>query len=117
MPQWSHWRYGAAFPNLPMFNILGIGTDAAGRCTHWHIEVDIIANKCQQCRAYYACYLCHNTLTTHEFVPVAKTALGALCGSCGLEMTGNAYLTQTACPRCQHAFNPQCHLHQQIYFC
>ena len=58
-----------------------------------------------------------NSETTISTAPVAKTALGALCGSCGLEMTGNAYLTQTACPRCQHAFNPQCHLHQQIYFC
>lgn len=100
-----------------MFDILGIGTDQSGRCTHWHTTVDIIANKCQQCQAYYACYLCHDTLTTHAFEPVAMTALGALCGACGLEMTGNVYRTQTTCPQCHHAFNPQCHLHQHIYFC
>lgn len=100
-----------------MPNIIGLAVDKAGRCTHWHTDVDIVANKCAQCQAYYACYLCHNALTTHPFVPVAMADLGVLCGACGFEMTGTVYATCTACPNCQHPFNPKCHLHHEIYFC
>nr|MWN21561.1 HTH domain-containing protein [Leuconostoc lactis] len=70
-------------------------------------------------------YIPNEKMTSTEIqhllgVPMAIRVFDSLDStnrSCGLEMTGNAYLTQTACPRCQHAFNPQCHLHQQIYFC
>lgn len=36
--------------------IHGIGLDKAGRCTHYHTQLDIAALLCAKCRKYYACY-------------------------------------------------------------
>src|SRR5699024_6386394 len=40
----------------PMPTIYGDTLDAAGRCTHYHSEKDVIANKCATCNKYWACY-------------------------------------------------------------
>ena len=42
--------------------IHGIGLDKAGRCTHYHTQLDIAALLCAKCRKYYACYSCHDEL-------------------------------------------------------
>lgn len=44
--------------------IHGIGLDKAGRCTHYHTQLDIAALLCAKCRKYYACYSCHDELKT-----------------------------------------------------
>ena len=33
--------------------IHGIGLDKAGRCTHYHTQLDIAALLCAKCRKYY----------------------------------------------------------------
>ena len=99
-----------------MTKILGIAVDASGRCQHWHQDFDIIANQCELCQEYFACYLCNDSLRRHAFQPAPLTAKSVRCGNCGFEMTGTIYLKSTNCPQCQHAFNPKCHLHQAIYF-
>ena len=48
--------------------IHGIGLDKAGRCTHYHTQLDIAALLCAKCRKYYACYSCHDELEDHPFV-------------------------------------------------
>ena len=48
--------------------IHGIGLDKAGRCTHYHTQLDIAALLCAKCRKYYACYSCHDELEDHSFV-------------------------------------------------
>lgn len=100
-----------------MTKINGINVDDFGRCSHWHQEFDVIANKCNQCQHYFTCYLCHNSTCDHEFVPAPHSNISVMCGVCHLEMSGSTYPTLSQCPNCQHAFNPRCHLHQDIYFC
>ncbi|MBM7436364.1 CHY zinc finger protein [Leuconostoc rapi] len=100
-----------------MPEIFGLLTDQAGRCQHWHQPVDIIANKCQICQKYFACYLCHDALTSHDFQPMPTSQISVMCGICHFEMSGNTYAGQEKCPACLHAFNPKCHLHHDIYFC
>ena len=46
--------------------IHGIGLDKAGRCTHYHTQLDIAALLCAKCRKYYACYSCHDELEDHH---------------------------------------------------
>ncbi|MGO3522530.1 MAG: CHY zinc finger protein [Leuconostoc mesenteroides] len=74
--------------------IKGINLDQQGRCKHWHTDVDVVANRCAKCRKYYACYLCHDALNTHPFVPVSldteETAV--CCGVCLHQMTPAQYL-------------------------
>ena len=48
--------------------IHGIGLDKAGRCTHYHTQLDIAALLCAKCRKYYACYSCHDELEDHSFM-------------------------------------------------
>ena len=100
-----------------MSEIIGLAIDDAGRCQHWHQSVDIIANKCRACQKYFACYLCHHAIMTHQFEPMPMSQISVMCGICHLKMTGNDYIQQTNCPICHHQFNPQCHLHKDIYFC
>ena len=52
--------------------IHGIGLDKAGRCTHYHTQLDIAALLCAKCRKYYACYSCHDELEDHPFAPHRK---------------------------------------------
>ncbi|WP_337097855.1 CHY zinc finger protein [Limosilactobacillus fermentum] len=97
-----------------MIEIHGIDTDEAGRCTHYHQEVDVAALKCARCQKYYACYQCHDQLEDHPFAACGKEELAVVCGECGQQMNFAQYATGT-CLNCQHPFNPGCKLHYDIY--
>ncbi len=61
--------------------IHGIGLDKAGRCTHYHTQLDIAALLCAKCRKYYACYSCHDELEDHSFVATTpEEVYPVLCG-------------------------------------
>ncbi|MCW1909154.1 hypothetical protein N7X57_01540 [Lactiplantibacillus paraplantarum] len=95
--------------------IYGLGLDAAGRCQHYHLETDIAALWCEQCRRYYACYQCHDALCQHAFVASTPLSLAVMCGACRYRMTITTYHVGY-CPHCHRAFNPRCRLHDRIYF-
>lgn len=95
--------------------IAGRLTDTAGRCRHYHLEMDVVGLKCARCQAYFACYQCHDELTDHAFVPCQKTEQVAICGACGQRMTYAVYAVGH-CPACGHGFNPRCSVHAGIYF-
>ena len=100
-----------------MPTIYGDTLDAAGRCTHYHSEKDVIANKCATCNKYWACYECHAAATDHSFGPMDLKSLAVLCGACGHEMPFADYTGNTnTCPQCEQVFNPGCSLHRHIYF-
>lgn len=72
--------------------IHGIGLDKAGRCTHYHTQLDIAALLCAKCRKYYACYSCHDELEDHPFAPTTpEEAYPVLCGNCGRKLTLQEY--------------------------
>lgn len=72
--------------------IHGIGLDKAGRCTHYHTQLDIAALLCAKCRKYYACYSCHDELEDHSFVATTpEEAYPVLCGNCGRKLTLQEY--------------------------
>ncbi len=97
--------------------IHGIGLDEAGRCTHYHTELDIAALLCKKCGKYYACYECHDAIEDHTFVATDATDLyPVLCGNCKSLLTKTEY-KQGACPKCSAPFNPRCARHGNIYFC
>jgi len=95
-------------------------TDISGRCEHYHSRLDIIANKCYQCKKYYACYKCHNETEDHRLQPWPVTEDSkeklVLCGNCSYEMTYSEYKCSPECPSCHHPFNPGCSLHSHLYF-
>ena len=95
--------------------IKGIDLDAAGRCKHYHKDVDIAALKCSRCNEYYACYQCHDSLEDHKFVASNKEDYPVMCGVCHQLLTFDEYASE-ACPNCHHWFNPRCKLHYGIYF-
>jgi uncharacterized CHY-type Zn-finger protein len=100
--------------------IHGKTIDTETRCVHYHSRLDIIAIKFKCCNKYYPCYLCHNEIEKHE----AKTWLkeefyqkAIYCGSCKNELTITSYLSNSyRCPSCAADFNPNCHLHHDLYF-
>ena len=72
--------------------IHGIGLDKAGRCTHYHTQLDIAALLCAKCRKYYACYSCHDELEDHLFVATTpEETYPVLCGNCGRKLTLQEY--------------------------
>ena len=99
-----------------MPEIFGLQVDKSGRCQHWHGENDVVANQCASCQQYFACYLCHNVIKDHEFMPNPWHKLSVMCGNCRSQMTGNVYRHLSACSTCQQPFNPGCHLHAHLYF-
>lgn len=95
------------------------GGDAWTRCKHYHQDIDIIAIKHVCCNQYYPCHLCHEEIADHPAVPWPASRFddeAVLCGSCGREITVNAYLATADCPNCQAAFNPGCKTHASFYF-
>lgn len=94
----------------------GVGIDKDSRCQHYHSEVDVVALKCGQCQRYYACYECHDTLEDHGFVAMHRAELyPVLCGACRNCLSQEEY-KGGSCPYCAHPFNPNCSLHDSIYF-
>ncbi|HPI99453.1 MAG TPA: CHY zinc finger protein [Enterococcus sp.] len=96
--------------------IYGIEIDGNGRCLHYHQENNIVGLKCNKCKKYYACYQCHNTYESHTFEPIAVSDTApVICGHCHTTLTFFQY-KKGACPYCQAKFNPNCQLHETIYF-
>ncbi|MDN2452207.1 CHY zinc finger protein [Lactobacillus sp. UCMA15818] len=98
-----------------MNEIYGIEIDTDGRCYHYHQQNDIVGLKCQRCNEYFACYKCHDNLRDHSFVSCDKNDYPAICGKCRKKMTFDDY-KNGYCPSCHAGFNPNCHLHWDIYF-
>ncbi|MGT2933763.1 CHY zinc finger protein [Streptococcus catagoni] len=97
-------------------DILGIALDNESRCLHYHGDSDIVALKCRQCQAYFACYHCHDALRSHHFLAnQAQEKYPVLCGACKHFLTKESY-EKGYCPFCLRLFNPNCSLHKDIYF-
>jgi uncharacterized CHY-type Zn-finger protein len=104
-----------------MPEIKGKTVDSAGRCEHWHSELDIIAIKFACCESFYACFECHKEKAEHpaQRWPKAKfsTEKAIMCGVCKHEMTIQTYQESgSQCPGCGAPFNPRCSLHWPLYF-
>lgn len=96
--------------------IKGLNLDKAGRCRHYHTELDIVALLCEACQCYYACHLCHDELESHAFQASNHSAeKPVLCGNCLSTLSFDDY-QKGSCPKCQHRFNPNCKKHYSIYF-
>lgn len=99
-----------------MIKIYGQLIDEQGRCVHYHSQLDIIANQCNSCHKFYACFNCHNELENHDFSPVSlKSEQTVLCGNCQQTFTYQTYSNLSECSSCQAKFNPSCSLHAEIY--
>ncbi|MGX7775790.1 CHY zinc finger protein [Streptococcus pluranimalium] len=94
----------------------GIDIDENSRCRHYHTEQDIVALKCADCQPYYACYKCHDVLEDHTFKATSSDEpYPVICGACQSYLTFSAY-KRGSCPQCDAVFNPNCQLHDHIYF-
>lgn len=106
--------------------IQGKLVDGQSRCVHWHSPLDVIALKFKCCEQYYACYSCHDELTTHlvERYDILKNKdeKVIICGVCKTELTFEDYSvgdnceTDLSCRNCEAKFNPGCKLHYDLYF-
>ncbi|MDK6233907.1 CHY zinc finger protein [Aerococcus sanguinicola] len=97
--------------------IRGLGLDGQGRCQHYHLPEDILALYCSTCRAYYACYRCHDALANHAFTPIrSDQADSLLCGACRATFDQATYEALGRCSHCRAAFNPACQRHAGLYF-
>ncbi|MBQ0052018.1 MAG: hypothetical protein KBT11_08140 [Treponema sp.] len=102
--------------NITSRGIFGKLTDDQGRCQHYHTELDIIANRCGQCRKLYSCYKCHDELEDHKFLPMdSKEKDTVMCGVCGKLFSYNEYSELEKCTNCGGKFNPRCSLHKSCY--
>lgn len=94
--------------------------DNETRCTHYHTERDRIAIKFYCCNTYFPCHLCHEEdgCGSLQVWPRNKFHQKAiLCGACGTQLTIDDYLRgENECPNCKAAFNPNCQLHESLYF-
>ena len=97
--------------------IHGIGLDKAGRCTHYHTQLDIAALLCAKCRKYYACYSCHDELEDHSLLQQHRKKLILFyCGNCGRKLTLQEY-KKGSCLTAMQDLIQNCSLHENIYFC
>ncbi|MFC4652392.1 CHY zinc finger protein [Lactococcus nasutitermitis] len=96
-------------------HIYGKEVDEKGRCAHYHQSNDIAGLKCESCQKYFACYQCHDELMEHLFEPCSKNDSPVICGECKNQLNFDNY-ARGYCPYCQTAFNPNCHLHWNLYF-
>lgn len=94
--------------------------DNETRCKHYHMDNDRIAIKFYCCGEYFPCYQCHEEHGCGKIEVWPKTKFeekAILCGSCGKELTIQAYLDSGYhCPTCQGKFNPNCYFHYHLYF-
>ncbi|MBA2378916.1 MAG: hypothetical protein H0V76_05015 [Blastocatellia bacterium] len=100
--------------------VFGVDVDRETRCAHWHGPTDVIALKFKCCGRWYPCYECHTDVAGHPATqwPVSERSTEAiLCGSCGTKLTIDEYFAASSiCPKCNHAFNPGCAKHYDLYF-
>ena len=97
----------------------GFLVDKQTRCIHYHSELDIIALQCYDCKKYYACYRCHDSLENHPFEPYPLSLIQdkpILCGVCLKLLTYKQYKESLSCPFCFSRFNPGCQNHKERYF-
>lgn len=100
-----------------MSRIHGVLIDARGRCAHYGGARDVVANRCATCSGFFACHRCHDELADHPFGQMSTDAPDSvLCGACGHVMGYHVYSQASACPACDHLFNPGCFLHAPLYF-
>lgn len=96
--------------------IYGWLVDEAGRCGHYHLEVDIIAHQCQACKQFYGCIYCHDEQADHQFLPAkTKQAETVLCGACKKAYSYQEYEGRLTCSQCGSGFNPKCENHKHYY--
>ncbi|CAI4594667.1 BFH_collapsed_G0032900.mRNA.1.CDS.1 [Saccharomyces cerevisiae] len=103
--------------------IYGKTVDDQSRCVHWHLPKDVIAIRFKCCDKYYACFECHQELSSHplekyDLLDDANKHL-IICGVCRHEMTFAEYYDYNSnliCPNCRSPFNPGCKLHYHLYF-
>ncbi|WEV45785.1 CHY zinc finger protein [Streptococcaceae bacterium ESL0687] len=100
-----------------METVYGLKLQANGGCIHYNSDLDIIANRCNECKKLYACYLCHDSLENHKFkgFPYEDQTLSVMCCLCGQTYSYKEYSKLVKCQSCQSAFNPKCSLHKDIY--
>lgn len=100
--------------------VYGVDVDDATRCAHYDTERDVVAIRFACCDRYYPCHACHDAVADHDAERVAREAFAdpaVLCGACGTALSVATYLdAEHACPACEHAFNPGCAKHADLYF-
>lgn len=100
--------------------IYGVGVDDHTRCAHWHGENDVIAIRFHCCERWYGCFECHTECANHPatvWPTVEWDRHAILCGACGKKLTITEYLSSdSSCPACAAAFNPNCASHYHLYF-
>lgn len=77
-----------------MVEAQGFLVDKQTRCIHYHSKLDIIALQCYDCKKYYACYWCHDSLENHIFEPYPLSLIQdkpILCGVCLKLLTYKQY--------------------------
>lgn len=97
----------------------GKSLDAEGRCEHYHTSSDVVCIQFKCCDEYYACYQCHQELTTHQPVRYEKAEFdeqAILCGVCKNTCSIQTYLQVNTCPHCDSQWNPNCENHYALYF-
>lgn len=96
--------------------IHGIGLDKAGRCTHYHTQLDIAALLCAKCRKYYRAIL---VMMNWKIIHLPQQHRKKLILFYAETAAGNLHFRNTkgSCPYCHAGFNPKCSLHENIYFC
>lgn len=103
-----------------MIKIHGRLVDGQTRCIHYHTVLDIVAIQFKCCERYYACYLCHEELESHDAVRWVTADLGRhalFCGVCTSTLAIADYLScGFACVSCRSPFNPGCARHRELYF-
>jgi len=113
-------RDGADAPEVGEHRVYGVGVDDATRCAHYDTDRDVVAIRFACCDRYYPCHACHDAIADHDPEPVPREAFGdpaVLCGACGTTLSVATYLdAEHACPACEHAFNPGCAKHADLYF-
>lgn len=102
-----------------MIEVHGCLLDQESRCVHYHSKLDIISLQCYNCKKYYACYSCHDSIENHSFDPYPLSLIydkPILCGVCYQGLTYQEYQETLSCPSCFSPFNPGCQKHKERYF-
>lgn len=99
--------------------VRGVAVDSETRCHHYDESHDVIAIALPCCSTFFPCFRCHDAVEEHDHErwPADRFDEHAvLCGACGETLSIESYLGSDRCPHCEHAFNPGCADHYDIYF-